>query len=79
MAEGKYGTISATGKTFNPGEPIFILRATDPLAPTTVMLYHALCVMAGCSKEFLAEVVEHARKIEAWQHDNPLLVKVRPD
>lgn len=77
--EGKYGTIFSTKKTFHPGEPVFMFRATDPLTPTAVMLYHALCLMNGCSETFLAEIITHAKRIEAWQHANPTLVKSRPD
>lgn len=75
----KFGTLSSSKKKFHPDEPLFPLRATDPLAATTVMLYHALAVMAGCSKEFLAEIVERAKVIENWQIAHPTLVKARPD
>lgn len=79
MKEGKYGDIFATNKTFHPKEPVFLLRATDPLGPTAIMLYHAICRMAGCSDEFLGDVVAHAGRMEQWQIENPTLVKPRPD
>lgn len=78
MAE-KYGTIFASGKTFHPKEPVFAVRGTDPLAVTTIMLYHALARMAGCTQEFLDDILTHAGRMEAWQHDHPTLVKDRPD
>jgi hypothetical protein len=77
--EGKYGAITTTGKQFHPGEPVFILRATDPLAPAEVEHYATECALAGCSEEHVAACHEHARRIEAWQAANPHLVKKLPD
>jgi len=31
-SDGKYGTITASKKQFHENEPLFILRAADPLA-----------------------------------------------
>ncbi len=77
--EGKYGEIFATNKTFHKDEPVFLLRGTDPLAFTTIMLYHALARVAGCSQGFLDEILTHAGNMETWQHENTHLVKTRPD
>lgn len=77
--EKKYGDITASGKVFHPDEPVFLIRSTDPLGPTAVMLYHALAVMAGCTQEFRDEVLARAGRMEQWQHEHPTLVKQRPD
>ena len=77
--EGKYGTITASKKRFHPGEPLFIFRATDPLAPEAIRRYAELCQLEGCELTHCAEVRAHAARIEEWQKQHPELVKARPD
>lgn len=77
--EGKYGTITTTGKQFHPGEPVFILRATDPLAPDAIREYADLCEDWACAKDHVDAVLDHADRIEEWQKANPTLVKKLPD
>ena len=76
--DGKYGEITASKKQFHPGEPLFIFRAQDPLAPEAILHYAELCQIAGCNLEHCAEVREHANRISAWQKANPELVKALP-
>lgn len=77
--EGKYGLILTEKKTFHPGEPVFLLRATDPKAPATIRRYAGLCREINCSGEHIDACLNHALRVEAWQLVNPTLVKERPD
>lgn len=76
--EGKYGVISCTGKQFHPGEPLFLFRATDTLAPATIRDYAMRAQVVGCSDEFVNAIKRHADRIAEWQVANPELVK-QPD
>lgn len=78
-SEGKYGELTTTGKQFHPGEPVFVLRATDPLTPTAIMDYAARCFTAGCSESHLNACVDQAQRVRDWQAAHPELVKERPD
>jgi len=77
--EAKYGWIQSTVKKFHPNEPIFILRATDPLASLAVALYAQLCQSTGCDLTHVADTHKQASRIKAWQEENPTLVKPYPD
>jgi hypothetical protein len=77
--EGKYGIITTEKKQFHPGEPVFLLRATDPLAPLAIFKYATICADAGCSPEHVQAVNDHGQRIEKWQKANPALVKQLPD
>lgn len=76
---GKYGAVTAEKKQFHPGEPVFLLRATDPLAPEAVMAYARQCIAAGCSNEHCSAALDHASRIALWQKLHPELVKKLPD
>lgn len=78
-SDGKYGVITTELKQLHAGEPVFLLRATDPLAPDAIRLYADECREAGCSAEHVHAVTMHASRIEAWQQANPHLVKKLPD
>jgi hypothetical protein len=77
--EGKYGEITAEKKQFHPNEPVFLLRATDPLAPAAIFDYWAACKRAGCSADHCKAAHDHAHRILDWQRDHPELVKKLPD
>lgn len=77
--EGKYGVITAERKQFHPGEPVFLLRATDPFAAKAVREYASICDANGCTLTHIRAIVSHAERIEAWQQANPELVKSLPD
>ena len=76
--DGKYGTIYCTGKQFHPGEPVFLIRATDRNAHNTLTYYAQVCAKDRCSPEHVDAVVDHAVRIYQWQKANPTLVK-QPD
>ena len=77
--EGKYGEIRAELKEFHPGEPVFLLRATDPLAPVAVREYAKRCEESGCSTAHVEAAIAHAERIEEWQRAHFELVKSLPD
>lgn len=76
--EGKYGLITASRKKFHPGEPVFLLRATDRKAPEAIYHYAILCKQIGCSEEHVDAALSHGDRIREWQLQNPELVK-NPD
>ena len=78
-SDGKYGTITASKKQFHENEPLFILRAADPLAVEAIRSYARLCEIHGCSFEHVQACREHAERLHAWQLANPTLVKALPD
>ena len=77
--ENKYGIITSTAKEFHPGEPVFVLRATDPLAPQAIRNYAHGCEINGCSKEHVEQCLEQANRMEQWQFANLDKVKRLPD
>jgi len=77
--DGKYGVITSSRKAFHMGEPIFLLRATDPLAPRAVLYYHLLCQREQCAARHIDDVGKHLKRIEEWQSTNANLVKRKPD
>lgn len=77
--EGKYGTITAELKEFHEGEPVFLIRATDPLAVPSVLAYAHRAAAAGCSPKFVRDCRIHAEAIKQWQYVNRDKVKKLPD
>jgi hypothetical protein len=77
--EGKYGLIFSTKKQFHPGEPVFILRATDPDAPSTLLDYVARVSRRGCTHGHLQAALGHYERMLEWQGKNSALVKARAD
>lgn len=76
--DGKYGIITAEKKQFHPGEPIFLLRGTDALAPMAIEKYADICENYGCGSEHVTAIRAHAARIAKWQEENSGLVKT-PD
>ena len=76
--DGKYGAITTERKELHPGEPVFLLRATDPVAPMAIREYAFNCERRGCDPEHVAAAVRHAQRMEEWQEQNADLVKDKP-
>lgn len=76
---GKYGAIFSTRKKFHRDEPVFLIRATDPLAYKLVLEYGERCMVAGCDDAHIRAAFDHAARIFDWQQKNPSLVKKKPD
>lgn len=77
--ESKYGHITSSEKKFLPGEPVFLLRATDPLTSHAVIDYARRCQEAGCPKAHVDGAFDAAMNIADWQRENPEQVKALPD
>lgn len=75
---GKYGIITTGKKELHKDEPLFLLRSTDPLAPTLCRMYAVLCKAYGCTPEHVAAAEACAVRMEGWQKANPELVKEKP-
>lgn len=75
----KYGNVVVEKGALGHDEPVFLLRAQDPIAYEAIMGYRALCAEAGCDEHQLSEVAEAARSVREWQEAHPTRMKVRPD
>ena len=51
-----------------PDEPLFTLRAQDPLASTQVMLWAEAALRLGVNEEKVAEARELANMMNLWPH-----------
>lgn len=82
MAAGvdtKMGEVTSSEKEFHEGEPVFVIRAQDPLATQAIMAYRDICINNGCNTAHI-DAIENARDaVDNWQTDNDELVKDRPD
>lgn len=76
--EGKYGEITSSKKKFHPGEPVFLLRAQDPLAPEAIVFYADICQQEGCHPAHVEAARNHAQRIVDWQKAHPMRVKDKP-
>lgn len=76
--DGKYGEITTSKKQLHPGEPVFLLRAQDPLAPEAIRFYADICKQVGCHPAHVEAARRHAQRIKDWQTANPELVKEKP-
>ena len=76
---GKYGAITAEKKQFHHGEPLFLIRATDPDA-VEILTHAAACyAMRGSPPEQVTATMAAADRIQAWQAANPDRVKKAAD
>lgn len=68
---GKYGTIMTEhGDPGRDGEPVFILRAKDVLAPMAIRAYMDLCVAAGCDEKHLEGITAQLEEFASWAEAN---------
>lgn len=58
--------------------PIFVLIATDVLAPDLINTYALISNEIGCSKEHQAGAMERCNEFHSWQGEHPDKVK-KPD
>lgn len=70
--EGKYGIVHTERGNIEEGEPVFILRGKDALAPEAIRFYASLRRKNGDEKGAL-ECEAHAKRLEDWP------VKKMPD
>lgn len=50
-----------------PDEPLFVLRARDPLTPRIIREWARAALQAGHRKEKIEQAFAYATEIEAWQ------------
>ena len=50
-----------------PGEPIFVLRAQDKLAPALVRLWAERAAVNGCDPAKVLEAGDISREMEKWE------------
>jgi hypothetical protein len=65
----KYGQVDIPGVPDD--EPVFILRGRDQATPDTIRDYADIALEGGSPPEFCQQAVELAKKIEAWQQEDP--------
>jgi hypothetical protein len=53
-----------------PDEPIFVLRAQDILAPTTILEWAYLALQHGTPLEKVTEAMECAKSMREWQESH---------
>lgn len=76
---GKYGQIHVPG--VGDDEPVFVLRAQDQLARTTIEAYARLCRRVGLPEEHAEAVEVRADEFERWEHadgNRPRTPRPRP-
>lgn len=52
---------------FEPDEPVFMLRGTDPIAPKVLLRYATDLISVGSDNRIVDSVIKHAQKMMAWQ------------
>jgi hypothetical protein len=63
--------VSRTDRTPIPiGEPCFIVRAQDALAPAAIRAYLELAKTINSPAGFLDDIESHLARVEQWQLDN---------
>jgi hypothetical protein len=69
MADSKYGKITTERGDIPEGEPLFVLRGQDVLAPAVVR-YYADLVEATCPDgvEEAKKIRVEARRMRLWPH-----------
>jgi hypothetical protein len=79
QADSRYGNITSSNVKFHAGEPVFLIRGTDPLAAKAMIDYARQAEKDGAAKAAVDEVFDHAMLIASWQRNNPELVKPLPE
>jgi hypothetical protein len=78
-SNGRFGDIKSSKKKFHTGEPVFLIRGTDPFAANTVIEYARRCEREGADPAIVNDAFDHAMRVAEWQRQNPELVKPLPD
>lgn len=79
VADSRFGKVTSSKVKFHEGEPVFLIRGTDPLAAKTMISYARQAEQDGAAKAAVDEVFDHAMTIAEWQRHNPELVKPLPE
>lgn len=74
----KYGKVLTERGKFHPNEPVFVLRAQDPLADVTIADYNRRCRILGCTYEHIGGVSMAWKIFHDWKTNNSNLMKKHP-
>ena len=66
----KYGRITTEKGTIAEDEPVFIIRARDPLAQAMINSYLNKRTSAGAPAEIKDDLVVALKEVAAWQEAN---------
>lgn len=66
----KYGAVEAERGEFHPGEPVFVIRGSDPVAGDAIRAYKRAARRAGVDKAELEDLDAVAAYVEGWQQFN---------
>lgn len=78
MASTKYGKVTTENGSFEPDEPVFIIRARDFASVGTLAEYYKLCQKFECSPIYMRDLVSVIGQFADWQYDHWEQMKV-PD
>lgn len=77
--DAKYGRVTTEKGSFHPNEPVFLVRASDPLGAYLVNAYYLAARLLGCAKPFLLDVGRVLSDFRNWAAGNADKMKSRPD
>lgn len=78
-SNSRFGEVKSSKVKFNPGEPVFVVRGTDPFATSTIIDYARRCEREGAAREVVDDAFDHAMRVAEWQRQNPELVTPLPE
>ena len=71
----KFGKVILGNAVLPDDEPVFVIRANDPLAANAVRAYGRMASNVHAPREHIQGVEEAAREIERYQHAHPDLIE----
>lgn len=74
----KYPNLKDFVDGLHEGEPYFIFRGADQLAPSVIEKYANYCKDQGCPEQHVQDCLDAANAIREWQAEHPHAVKL-PD
>lgn len=66
--EEKYGNVEIPGVPAD--EPVFVLRAQDRLAFSTLIHYSLIAEQHGCEYKFIQSITDLTEKFAEWQDNH---------
>lgn len=75
QGDSRFGHVKSSKIKFREGEPVVVIRGTDPLASKVMIEYARMAERDGAAKEVADEMFDHAMTIAEWQRHNPEHVK----
>jgi len=78
-SNSRFGEVKSSRVKFHSGEPIFVVRGSDPFATGTIIEYARRCEREGAAREVVDEVFDLAMRVAEWQRQHPDLVTPLPE